>query len=528
MNQNTPSTHWADITAEKIIREKGEKDIYTCASGITPSGTVHIGNFREIISVELVVRALRDKGRKVRFIYSWDDYDVFRKVPKNMPKQELLQTYLRKPITHVPDPFDNEESYARFNEKDLETVLPIVGVEPEYIYQAGQYNKSVYAEGIRKALEKTDTIKAILNEHRSEPLADNWYPVSVFCTKCDKDTTEITGWDGGWCITYVCSSCGNEETLDLRTSSTVKLPWRVDWPMRWAHEGVDFEPAGKEHHSAGGSFDTAHRISEDVYGYKAPVTFKYDFITLKGMGGKISSSAGNVISLTDTLEVYQPEVVRYLFAGTRPNTEFAISFDLDVLKVYEDYDKCERAYFSKPDDEKKLKEWAKLARIYELSQVRDIPKMIPYQIQIRHLCNLLQIFSGDIDAVIEYLGDMDEDQIERFRQRAQCAWNWVNTYAPEDFRFALNKPEDPPAEVPDKMRPILKEVADLARDKMDSTDENGFGNQIYDIMKKYGVESPEFFPAIYTALIGKEKGPRLISFLYTIGKDTIYKLLSRY
>ena len=83
--------HWADQMADKIIREKGDLDSYTCASGITPSGTVHLGNFREIITVDLVVRALRDRGKKVRFIYSWDDYDVFRKVPANMPDPEILE-----------------------------------------------------------------------------------------------------------------------------------------------------------------------------------------------------------------------------------------------------------------------------------------------------------------------------------------------------------------------------------------------------------------------------------------------------
>ncbi|MDD4083225.1 MAG: lysine--tRNA ligase, partial [Sphaerochaetaceae bacterium] len=106
------STHWADIYADRIIREKGPKDVYTCASGITPSGTVHIGNFREIISVDLVVRALRDRGCNVRFIYSWDDYDVFRKVPKDMPEREKLETYLRKPITLVPDTKTGMENYA--------------------------------------------------------------------------------------------------------------------------------------------------------------------------------------------------------------------------------------------------------------------------------------------------------------------------------------------------------------------------------------------------------------------------------
>ena len=83
--------HWADRMADKIIQEKGDLDLYTCASGITPSGTVHLGNFREIITVDLVVRALRDRGKNVRFIYSWDDYDVFRKVPANMPDPEILE-----------------------------------------------------------------------------------------------------------------------------------------------------------------------------------------------------------------------------------------------------------------------------------------------------------------------------------------------------------------------------------------------------------------------------------------------------
>ena len=176
MSENQ-QTHWADIYADRIIREKGDKDVYTCASGITPSGTVHIGNFREIISVELVVRALRAKGRNVRFIYSWDDYDVFRKVPKNMPEPELLETYLRKPITLVPDTTGQADSYARKNELDVERILPVVGVNPEYLYQAERYRSGMYAEGMRRALEKRDEIRAILNEFRTQPLGDDWWPM---------------------------------------------------------------------------------------------------------------------------------------------------------------------------------------------------------------------------------------------------------------------------------------------------------------------------------------------------------------
>ena len=142
-------SHWADQTADKIIRERGDLDSYTCASGITPYGTVHIGNFREIISVDLVVRALRARGKNVRFIYSWDDYDVFRKVPVNMPNQDVLEKHLRYPITMVPDPFERDESYARHHEVDVETILPAVGIKPEFLYQASRYRAHLYHNGDR-------------------------------------------------------------------------------------------------------------------------------------------------------------------------------------------------------------------------------------------------------------------------------------------------------------------------------------------------------------------------------------------
>lgn len=245
MSEKNVSTHWADIYADKIIREKGDKECYTCASGITPSGTVHIGNFREIISVDLVVKALRAKGKNVRFIYSWDDYDVFRKVPKNMPQPELLETFLRKPITLVPDTSGRADNYAHANEIDVEKILPVVGVEPEYLYQAERYRNSEYAQGIRTALEKKDEIRSILDEFRTTPLEEDWWPVSVFSSFTDKDTTTVLDWDGEWGITYRDDETGQTETIDLRTTPYAKLPWRLDWPMRWAHEGVDLNPPVK-------------------------------------------------------------------------------------------------------------------------------------------------------------------------------------------------------------------------------------------------------------------------------------------
>jgi len=524
---NTAAEHWADICAEKIIREKGDKELYVCASGITPSGTVHIGNFREIISVELVVRALLDRGKKVRFIYSWDDYDVFRKVPLNMPRQEMLQGYLRQPITLTPDPFGEQESYARHNEREIERLLPLVGIFPQYIYQARAYQDSRYAEQMKKALENREEIRSILNEHRTSPLDPDWWPISIFCASCHRDTTRIGCWDGKYGVAYRCSSCGHEETLDLRHSPAVKLFWRVDWPMRWSYERVDFEPAGKDHHSEGGSFDTAAKIVQRVYGFWAPTSFQYDFIGIKGRGGKISSSSGEVISLKEVLAVYQPEVVRFMFASTRPNTEFSISFDLDVLKIYEDYDRCERVYYGvEVVSEKKA---ARERRIYELSQVKGVRERLPFQVPFRHLCNLLQIHDGRTEKVLEYLKlEACAAEGEYLSARARCAWNWVSQHAPAEFRFSLRPAGSHPLPVSEPERRALAALREEVEKNLEHHSEQSLAEAIYAIAQGAGLEARDFFKLVYRVLIGQEMGPRLAGFLPVVGRDRLLELLAGY
>ncbi len=523
--ESRDAVHWADQTALKIIKEHGDKEQYTCASGITPSGTVHIGNFREIISVDLVVRALRALGKKVRFIYSWDDYDVFRKVPVNMPDQETLAKHLRMPITMVPDTFGRDSSYARHHEVDVESILPAVGIKPEFLYQAERYRASTYAEGMRKALEKREVLKGILDKYRDEDhkIQGDYWPISVFCDACDRDTTEIEGWDGEWGVSYSCE-CGHRETVDLRKAKGVKLSWRVDWPMRWAYEGVDFEPAGKDHHSQGGSFDTSKHVVEDVYGRKPPTTFRYDFIGIKGTPGKMSSSKGKVVDLYDLLRVYTPELARYLFAGTRPNTEFTISFDLDVIKIYEDYDRTERIYWGTEqakDEETRSRE----RRIYELSQVDEVPAKMPYQVAFRHLCSLLQINLGDVEKTLAQLPGVEEHQLDRLRVRAKCAWTWITESAPDEFRWALR--EDGSAiEANEEERAALVELRETVR--AGGLDEQALGTKIFDIAKAHGLEPKDFFKVTYRALIDRDRGPRLAGFILEVGAERIVKILSAY
>ena len=40
--------YWADQLADEIIRRDPNKEEYVCAAGISPSGSVHFGNVRDI------------------------------------------------------------------------------------------------------------------------------------------------------------------------------------------------------------------------------------------------------------------------------------------------------------------------------------------------------------------------------------------------------------------------------------------------------------------------------------------------
>lgn len=521
--RNIPLVHWADGTADRIIRQKGDKDSYVLASGITPSGTVHFGNFREVITTEFVARALRARGKKVRFIFSWDDYDTFRKIPANMPKKEILEKYMFQPIVDTPDPWDKEESYAAHHEKNFESQLEKVGIDVEFLYQAVKYRTKTYNDKIKEAVDKTEDIKKILNEFRSTPLGDDYLPVSIYCEGCKTDNQiENKVYNDGK-ISYHCKNCGHQGTEEIATSERLKLPWRIDWPMRWSFENVDFEPGGKDHSSQGGSHTTAKEIVK-LFGGDAPVYLQYDFVSIKGAGGKMSSSSGNVITVNDVLNIYEPEMVRWIFASYKPNVDFAVSFDLDVIKTYEDFDRQERLAFGVEAGNEKKVNMAK--RAYELSQLNEMPAEMPFQPSFRHLTNILQIHDGNIEEAKKAYADeiKNERDERRFNQRATCALYWLENFAPDDFKFQINK-ETPQVEIGDKQKAFINDITTGLTDKWDTFQvDKELHEYLYEHIHKHELSAGEIFPKMYQVLISKEKGPKLASFLRTIGKEKVLAL----
>jgi lysyl-tRNA synthetase, class I len=526
--EEIPVAHWADHTAEDLIEKHPQKDLFVCASGISPSGMVHIGNFREVITVEFVVRALLDRGKKVRFIYSWDDYDAFRKVPKNLPNAELLEKNLRKPLARVPDPYGEYPSYAGRFEKIFEAEISQLGLRPEYIYQHSRYESGYYANGIREAYTREKDIAAILNRARTGDLAEEWSCVSIFCKSCNRDTTTVKGFVPPNVFSYFCKACKKEDTVDIEKEGHTKLLWRVDWPMRWAREGVDFEPGGKDHSSQGGSYDTGKEIIREIWKKEAPYYVQYDFVLAKGMGSKLSSSSGNLITVGEALEIYEPAVLRWIFASRKPNLDFSIAFDLDVMKSYDDFDRCERfAYGIEPGEDKKV---SYERRIYEFASIERREKSsygpLPAQFPFRHLCNVLQIQQGDLARAKNYYKDLiktREDE-ERFNSRAARAWKWINTYAPEEFKFIVQHQPQHKSQYP----ALLKEVTTLLKSlPADFSNEEELATKTFDLMKKNSVEPKAFFQDTYKILVNKPNGPKLASFLIAIGPAQAAEILER-
>jgi len=525
-------SHWADHAARRTLEAHPSAKKITVAAGITPSGVVHIGNFREVMSVDLVARALSDQGVDVRFIYSWDDFDVFRKVPQGIPEAEMLQENLRCSVADVPDPYSKHDSYASHFIALFEESLEPLGIDPEFIRQSARYRAGDYAEGIRKALERRGEIREILNAHRSQPLSDDWLPLAGFCDSCGRDEIDFS-WPGDWSVGYRCRRCDHEGSVELREGGSVKLPWRVDWPMRWHHEGVAFEPGGKDHSSAGGSYDTGKEIVTQIYGGEAPQYVASDFVRVKGRGGKISSSSGDVITVADCLAVYEPEMLRWIFASQRPGSEFQISFDLDVIKLYEDFDRARRLAYEAEDGSKADKKRKIARRTFELSAVSpariEPGSSAPFAPGFRGLSVILQAYDGDLGlslARYEAAGEIKtEAERQAFRRRAECCWRWIEEYAPDDFRYRMR---DQAIALPlsADQRTILERLVAVFRDEPEISEVD-----LIPHMKRLceGTELTlkTFCPVVYELLIGRDQGPKLTTLLTTIGGDRAVSLLAK-
>lgn len=522
--------YWADEIAERIISAKPDKAEYVCAAGISPSGSVHIGNFRDIATSLFVVKALRAKGKKAKLLFSWDEFDRLRKVPANVAKiRDDFEQYIGMPYVDVPDPFGEKKSYAERFELEFQESVKDFGIELDYRHQAEMYRSGKYREHIFTALRNRLRIFDILDSHRTQQAAEgereNYYPVSIYCECCKKDTTKIISLSEDCTEADYKCACGHVGHFNFNTDTNCKLAWKVDWPMRWAYEEVDFEPGGKDHASPNGSYDTSKDIAREIYGYKPPVFQGYEFIGIRGTTGKMSGSSGLNLTPAALLKIYQPEIILWLYAKTEPLKAFDFCFDDGILRQYFEFDKMLNDVRNGVANEQTVK-------VMEACSIegRDI-KTVPMSLLVQ-LGSVVDFNEDMLEIVFNKIGtpytkDAFKDRLLRAKYwLAECSPENVNTLRStrnHDFYQTLDEASKEDIKA-------LFEYLEKGEYDLDSLQTEIYAiplrsrNLDRNTKEAKGVQG-DFFKNVYTLLIDKQKGPRLYLFLYAIEKERYVKLL---
>lgn len=516
--------NWAKEVALRIIEQRPDEEVYTVASGVSPSGFVHIGNFREIATPYLVAKELKKLGKKVRYILSFDEFDRFRKVPGNIDKS--YEKYIGMPYTDIPSPFTENESYASFMENRFLTELKSMDVEVECIYQAHEYRSGRYNEYIKIAMDNKDKIFDIIDDFRTQDSTEeersNYYPISIYCPKCHKDTTTINNYNyetGD--ISYSCD-CGYEETINISTANNIKLQWKVDWPMRWMVEKVTFETGGIDHSAANGSKAVSERVAREIYNYEPPVYIPYNFIGIKGGGAKMSSSTGNVLTLTDLLKVYDKNIIWWFYARFDNMHAFDIALDNDVIRYYSEYDRWVKSYFNGTIDEKNKS-------IIELTNVEESYLRNP---NFSYLATFLPIVNYDTELLkLLLLKENIDVTTPEFSKRLQLATNWVNDYG-LDYQVKLLEERNKEfyETLTSNEQDWLEKTKTLLDKEYETT--NDLQTALYDVVKDGILADKElkqvqkrYFQILYNMFLGQDQGPKLGLFLMAIKKDKLISLL---
>lgn len=523
--------HWSEKIAKDIIKRSPDKEEYVCAAGISPSGSIHIGNFRDIATSYFVYKALLKQGKKARLLFSWDEFDRLRKVPVNVKEiAPELEEDIGKPYVDVKDPYGCCGSYAEHFEKEFERSLARFGIEVDFRRQSENYRSGKYAKYVIQAIQKRKEIFDILDKFRQQEATPEerevYYPVSIYCPVCGKDETTITSSseDGVTCE-YTCK-CGHSGHWDFSKDFNCKLAWKIDWPMRWMVEGVDFEPGGKDHASPGGSYDTSKIIAKKVFGINAPMFKGYEFIGIKGTTGKMSGSTGLNLTPETLLKIYQPEVILWLYSKSEPNKAFDFCFDDEILRQYFEFDKMLKTYQAGKGKNFDYIEGIMHNCMIEGRTIHPVPMQ-----QIVNFGSVVDFNADMLETVFEKIGTPYKK--EEFSERLELARYWLEKCAPQNMNTLLGYRNwdyyNTLNEVEKKEIALLHDY--IAKGDYDLDSLNTFiyavpreADPNFDEENKKAIQA-NFFKNAYNLMIGKAAGPRLYLFLYAVEPERYLSLL---
>lgn len=478
-------------------------------TGFGASGLPHIGTFAEVARTTMVRHAFEvASGLRTRLICFSDDMDGLRKVPTNLPNREMMASHLGQPVTSIPDPFGEHESFGAHNNARLRAFLDSFGFDYEFLSSTECYKSGRFDDTLLKILKNYDAVRDIVLPTLGKERRETYSPFLPICPKTgvvlqvpllDHDAEAGT-------VTFEDSE--GERVTQPVTGGRAKLQWKVDWAMRWAALEVDYEMSGKD------LIDSVRLSSAilGVLGGRPPAGFSYELF-LDEKGEKISKSKGNGITIEEWLRYGSPESLS-LFMYHNPRRAKRLYFDVIPRAVDEYYVFLER--YQEQDEAARIEN-----PIYHIHSGGAPTQSLPLSYAL--LLNLVTATHTDDKSLI---------------------WGFISRYAPDatpETEPALDALVDRAINYyRDFVAPTLSYRTPDARDrealaKFDSglaalsgtPDEEAIQALAYGVGKEANYEPlRDWFRTLYECLLGRSHGPRIGGFVALYGIDETRALIN--
>ena len=497
---------WA---ANGIPGAKPAGDPVIFETGYGPSGLPHIGTFNEVARTSFVRNAFEElTGAPTRLIAFSDDMDGLRKVPDNVPNQAMLTENLGKPLTRIPDPFGEHESFAHHNNAMLRRFLDLYGFDYEFLSSTDCYTSGRFDAVIRKILHAFDAIMGVMLPTLGEDRRKTYSPVlpiSPTSGRVLQVAVEVIDAEAG------LIAFDDEDGSRIQQSAfggAAKLQWKVDWAARWVALGVDYEMAGKDLID---SVVQSGKIAR-ILGGRSPEGFNYEMF-LDENGEKISKSKGNGLSLEEWLRYgSEPSLAFYIYREPKR----AKSLHIGVIpRAVDEYWQFRGNYPNQPVEQQ-------LGNPVHHIHAGKVPT------------EALPLTYGLLLNLVSLPGVADKE----------TAWKFVQRYAPgtssdsdpeldELIALAVNYARDFVAPTLKRRAPSEMEAdalrdldAELAKLPADSSAEE-IQTQVFEVGKRHPFENLRaWFQALYETLLGSSQGPRMGSFIALYGIENSRKLIA--